>query len=292
MARKTNGHAEGTDTSADTPEHHAKVTARAAVDALDGDQGARLRVWLRDTLDLGTALNHFEADPDAARRELQNTIAAGLILDPDLTGQLAERVRGEWPVDAHEDAGEAEQAAGSVSNDVTTEATESDGEQEDVVVHVPNPPRVAGLAARQLKGDLTRYFLDRLQHEQGDRRPWSERTESHQRQTIAQIGDMVEAALRDGFSMMIGERTRVVTGRLESVTAKEDGIKAVIKLSQNADNILTLLTGAGEVVQIAVADPTAFMGYGDQVPVVLDQHVMPLTENATAAEPAAEVQED
>lgn len=258
--------------------------AKSAVELLRGDSdNKRLRTWLVDTLDIGVALAHFDDDPDGAERELTNVITTGLKLDPDLIQQLNEHVTGNWPEDQEQVKETATESTAQPNDDTAAD------ERPEPVIHVPAAPRVAIEAAAKLKGDLTRYFLDRLQHEQGDRRPWKERPESHQRATIAQVGDMVEAALRDGFALMIADRARVVTGRLDSVTAKEDGIKAVVKLSANADNIMTLLTGAGELVQIAVADPTAFLGFGDQVPVVLDQHAMPLDPApAPAADPQPE----
>jgi hypothetical protein len=147
-------------------------------------------------------------------------------------------------------------------------------------------PKAVTLAARRLKGDLVAYILDLLRVEQdGDRRPWDQRPEAHQRAVIARINDRVEEALRHGFMVMLGERPRVIGGTLDSVTAKEDGVKAVVKIAPSAENLIDLLRVAGERVQIAVADPNAFMGMGDGIPVALDQTEMPLEPEPLESEP-------
>jgi hypothetical protein len=113
------------------------------------------------------------------------------------------------------------------------------------------------LAARTLKGDLVRFILDRLQHEQGDRRPWNERPEEQQRETIRQVGDAVEEALRRGFIMMQGDQSKLITALVGKIATGKNGWVAQVHFGDDGEKSLPLIRGSGKIVQIALADANA-----------------------------------
>lgn len=273
------------------------IAARMAVDALFDTSVDGLEGWLKDHLgttdEVALAINRWRGDPLGGAPELSNTLAFHLAQDDGALNDLTDILNGkasaiqlEPPAReraAAQDAPQAEEGQAAAAEPVEAFALSSD----DPLPRARAPKPVL-LAARRLKGDLVGYMLDVPRSEQdADRRPWDQRPEAHQRAVIARMSDRVEEALRSGFMVMLGERPRVIGGTLASVTAKADGVKAVVEVPTSAENLIDLLRGAGERVQIAVADPNAFMGMGDGIPVRLDQGELPV-----AVEPEAEAEGD
>ena len=120
-----------------------------------------------------------------------------------------------------------------------------------------------------LTGDLRDLILDTLQHEQA-KRPWSERAEHDQRDTVARVEQAVTAWVRRAVELIVANGRQTIRATLEQVTVKE-GIKATLTLSKFDAQRHALMDATGASVLVVVADPAAFEGEREAVAIVPDQ---------------------
>lgn len=128
------------------------------------------------------------------------------------------------------------------------------------------------LAADTLTGDLRDFILDKLRHEQ-DKRPWHERSETDQRDTVHQVEVAVRSAVTRAVDIIAGAGHRSITAAVAQVTVK-DGIKAVLELSRHDPQRHSLVDACGARVMLVIADPDEFDGERAPVAVKPDQAEM------------------
>lgn len=128
------------------------------------------------------------------------------------------------------------------------------------------------IAAETLPGDLRDFILDRLRHEQ-NKRPWHERSEAEQRDTVHQVETAVRHAVRQAVEIIAAGGLRTIRATLDQVTVKE-GIKGTVTLSKHDEHRHTLVDAVGSTVLIVVADPDDFTGEREAVDIKPDQTEM------------------
>ncbi len=130
-------------------------------------------------------------------------------------------------------------------------------------------PQTLHLAVETLTGDIRDFMLDRLKHEQ-NKRPWHERSEADQRDTV----HMVEVAVRDvvtkAVEIIAASGRRTIKAKLAQVVVK-DGMKAQLELSRFDELRHALSDSVGKQVLIVVADPDDFTGERAPVEIKADQ---------------------
>ena len=148
------------------------------------------------------------------------------------------------------------------------------------------------LAAKTLTGDLRDFLLDRLKFDHNPQ-PWSERSESAQRDVIAQTEAAVQRAVTIAVNLIAAGGRRVIRATLQQITIKDE-IKAVLVLARTDEQRYSLIDATGMAVFLTVADPDEFTGERAPVEIKLDQAAMTLatagvvhSEAASAAEQAA-----
>lgn len=144
----------------------------------------------------------------------------------------------------------------------------------EVVITIPQEDEdllaaTIDFAANTLTGDLRDTFLDKLRHEQ-DKRPWHERSEAEQRQTVHDVETTMRHIVTRAVEIIAGHGRRTIKASVESVVFK-DGIKAVLTASKFDVNRHNLADAAGRTVLIVVADPDEFTGEKAPVEVTPDQ---------------------
>lgn len=125
------------------------------------------------------------------------------------------------------------------------------------------------IAADTLTGDLRSFILGRLQYEQ-DRRPWSERSEQSQRDTIAAVEAAVNEAVRKGVEIIASHGRQVVRAVVDTVQIK-DGMKITLTAARSSRYRNAIIDAVGNTVMVVVADPDAFTGEREPVVVTPDQ---------------------
>jgi hypothetical protein len=142
---------------------------------------------------------------------------------------------------------------------------------------VGDPQRNEGaieIAAETLTGDLRDFILDRLRHEQ-NKRPWHERSEAEQRDTVHSVESAVQSAVRKAVEIIAAGGLRTIKATIEQVTVK-DGIKATLMMSKFDENRHNLVDATGSTVLIVVADPEDFTGERAAVEIKPDNPGLPL----------------
>lgn len=130
------------------------------------------------------------------------------------------------------------------------------------------------LAAETLTGDLRDFILDRLRHEQ-NKRPWHERSEAEQRDTVHQVETAVRHAVTRAVEIIAAGGLRTIKATIEQVTVK-DGIKATLTMSKFDENRHNLIDATGSTVLLVVADPEDFTGERAEVEIKPDNPGLPL----------------
>lgn len=125
------------------------------------------------------------------------------------------------------------------------------------------------VATETLTGDLRDFILDRLRHEQS-KRPWHERSEADQRDTVHQVEAAVERVVRKAVELIAAQGLKTMRATLESITVK-DGLKATLSMSKFDEERHKLIDSQGQTVLVVVADPEAFTGERDPVEIKPDQ---------------------
>lgn len=133
------------------------------------------------------------------------------------------------------------------------------------------PPPHA-LAAKTLTGDLRDFILDRLRHEQ-DKRPWNQRSEFEQRETVRAVEEAVRAAVTLAIELMAANGQAAIKAHIDSVQIK-DVVKAVLVVQRNDPNWHALADAQGSNVLVIVADADLFTGERAPPAVLPDQAVM------------------
>src|SRR5579872_783717 len=75
------------------------------------------------------------------------------------------------------------------------------------------------LATTTLTGDLRDFILDRLRHEQ-NKRPWHERSEAEQRDTVHAVEAAVSRAVRQGVEIIAAGGLKTIKATIDQVTIK------------------------------------------------------------------------
>src|SRR6185312_12283722 len=104
--------------------------------------------------------------------------------------------------------------------------------------------------------DIRDFILDRLRHEQS-KRPWHERSEADQRQTVADVESAVSSMVQEAIEVIAAGGLKTIRATLEQVTVK-DGIKATLNLSKFDENRHKLVDATGSTVMVVVADVEEF----------------------------------
>lgn len=125
------------------------------------------------------------------------------------------------------------------------------------------------IAADTMTGDLRDFILDRLKHEQS-KRPWHERNEADQRDTVHAVESAVRAAARQAVEIIAAGGLKTIKATIEQVTVK-DGIKATLTMSKFDEHRHNLIDATGTTVLIVVADPEDFTGEREPVEITPDQ---------------------
>ena len=125
------------------------------------------------------------------------------------------------------------------------------------------------VAVETLSGDVRDFILDRLKHEQ-NKRPWHERSEAEQRDTVHAVEAHVTGLLRQAVELIAAQGRRTIRATLEAVTIK-DGIKATVSLSKFDPQRHSLSDAQGASILIVVADPEEFQGERGPVEITPDQ---------------------
>lgn len=125
------------------------------------------------------------------------------------------------------------------------------------------------MASETLTGDLRDFILDRLKHEQS-KRPWHERSESDQRQTVHEVESAVRRVVTSAVEIIAAHGRRTIKATIEQITIK-DGYKAVLSCSKFDPNRHQLSDAQGSAVLIVVADPEEFTGERGEVEIRPDQ---------------------
>lgn len=122
------------------------------------------------------------------------------------------------------------------------------------------------IAVETMTGDLRGFILDTLRHEQS-KRPWDQRSEADQKDTVHRVDASVRAVVRKAVEQMAGHGRSVIKAVIEKAEVK-DGIKAVLTLGRDDKHRHQLLDAVGYAVMIVVADPDEFTG--ERAPVELN----------------------
>ena len=114
------------------------------------------------------------------------------------------------------------------------------------------------LATETLTGDIRDFILDRLRHEQ-DRRPWHQRSEAEQRDTVHRVESAVHELVTKAIELMAAGGRRTIAATLDQVTVK-DGVTGKLVLSRHDPLRHRLFDSVGSRVLVVVADPEDFTG--------------------------------
>lgn len=128
----------------------------------------------------------------------------------------------------------------------------------DFVVADDDLPYAVEVAVETLTGDVRDFILDRLKHEQS-KRPWHERSEADQRDTIHQVEAAVERVVRQAVELIAASGRRTIRATLEQVTVK-DGITGKVVMSKFDAQRHALMDATGATILIVVADSDQFSG--------------------------------
>lgn len=153
----------------------------------------------------------------------------------------------------------------------TTDASDKPGWNgiRDFTLTDTPPDDVVSIAVETLTGDMRDFILDRLRHEQS-KRPWHERSEADQRDTVHQVETAVQRVVRTAVELIAAQGLRTIKATLEQVTVK-DGIKATLTMSKFDEERHTLIDATGATVLVVVADPEQFTGERAPVEIKPDQ---------------------
>lgn len=136
------------------------------------------------------------------------------------------------------------------------------------------------LAAETMTGDIRDFVLDLLRHEQS-KRPWHERSEADQRDTVHRVEARVRDVIGTAVEMMASHGRTTIKAHIEKAEVK-DGIKAVVTCGRSDRYRHQLLDAVGSRVMIVIADPDVFDGEREPAPITPDQ-------GALAVDPAVAV---
>lgn len=142
---------------------------------------------------------------------------------------------------------------------------------------------VVEVATDTLTGDIRDFMLDRIRYEQ-DKRPWDERSEFDQRDTIARVEAKVRDVITRAVEMIAANGRRTIKATLAQVTVK-DGIKATIEMSRFDEQRHALIDSTGSRILIVVADPEDFTGERAPVEVKPDQSDLVVAASVVHSEP-------
>lgn len=141
-----------------------------------------------------------------------------------------------------------------------------------------SPALDLAIAAETLTGDLRDLVLDTLRREQG-MRPWHERGEAEQTETVSRVEGAVHAWVTRALELVSAQGQPAIKATVESVTVK-DGIKAVLMLSKFDPLRHALADAQGKAVTLVVADSGDFEGERAPVPIQPDQKALPMAEHS------------
>jgi hypothetical protein len=131
-----------------------------------------------------------------------------------------------------------------------------------------NRQQTITVATNNLVGNLRDLVLNTLRHEQ-DRRPWDQRSEGDQRETIHKVESALQDGVRQAVELISASGLPTIKATLESVTVK-DGLKLVLSMGKFNEQRHSIMDAQGGAVLLVVADADQFMG-SEPVPVKPDQ---------------------
>lgn len=142
------------------------------------------------------------------------------------------------------------------------------------------------IATATLTGDVRDKFLDMLRFQQ-DKRPWNQRSEQDQRQTVHTVETLVHDLVRRSVELIAAQGRRTVKAVVEQVTIK-DGIKAVLTLSRHDEQRHALADATGHTVLLVVADPDEYIGERAPAKINPDQPELMATAGVVHSAPDGE----
>lgn len=125
------------------------------------------------------------------------------------------------------------------------------------------------LAVETLTGDLRDSILDTLRFEQS-KRPWHERSEADQRDTVHRIEARSRDLIGKAVDLISSHGRTAIRAFIEKAEVK-DGIKAVLTCGRSDKFRHLLLDAVGNQVMIVIADPDVFDGEREPVEITPDQ---------------------
>jgi methionyl-tRNA synthetase len=125
------------------------------------------------------------------------------------------------------------------------------------------------LAVKTMTGDLRDIFLAKLRYEQ-DKRPWSDRSENEQRETIHYVETAIQEAVRSAVEMIAAGGLPTIKATLDQVVVK-DGLKLVLVMDRSNEQRHAIMDATGGTVLLVVADASNYMGERAPVKVTPDQ---------------------
>lgn len=125
------------------------------------------------------------------------------------------------------------------------------------------------IAVKTMTGDLRDMILDTLRHEQ-NKRPWHERSEAEQRDTVNRVEQVVTGAITKCVDIIMMSGNRTILAVLEQIVIK-DAIVGKIVVSKHDAMRHLLADATGQRILISIASADEFTGERAPVEIRPDQ---------------------
>jgi hypothetical protein len=139
----------------------------------------------------------------------------------------------------------------------------------DIVDTEEQHAEAVAMAVDTLTGDLRDFVLETLRFEQS-KRPWHERSEADQRDTVHRVDARVRLAITQAVDLIAGHGRTAIQAHIEKAKVK-DGIKATLTCGRSDKFRHMLLDAVGSRVMIVIADPSEFDGERAPAAITPDQ---------------------
>ena len=121
-----------------------------------------------------------------------------------------------------------------------------------------------------LAGDIRDWMLERLRWEQ-DKRPWTERSEDEQQNTIDEAFAHSKLIVSRAVRMIAADKRDPISARVKDVKADGDKIQASVIIDKTDPDRHALFDAAGSSVFMMVIDPEDYEGEREPHPINPDQ---------------------
>lgn len=118
--------------------------------------------------------------------------------------------------------------------------------------------RALRLARTTLTGDIRTLILTEMKETKSNL-PWNMRPEKEQQEMIDRVTAFAEFIVERAVNIVASAGRRTIPAMLTQISVK-DGIKAMIEISQIAEQRHLLMDSVGSPVHIVIADPAEFTG--------------------------------